>query len=118
MTDASKKTLSPGQKPPSHRNIDGSRKNCSNELKSPMKNVLDLLNIQPIYRMQRALSKFQTYKGGGDLHVVTQLEIAEEGDRLSHAHIAIGFKAYICYWSTSYNADRKGEHERNSTSKD
>lgn len=37
---------------------------------------------------------------GGDLHVMTELEIIEKGNSLAHAYIAIGLKAHISYWSS------------------
>jgi len=34
---------------------------------------------------------------------VAELEIAKEGDSLSHAYVTKGFEAYICYWSSGIN---------------
>lgn len=31
---------------------------------------------------------------------MSKLEVTEEGDSLSHAHVAISFKAYVSNWSS------------------
>lgn len=71
---------------------------------------------------------------------MSKLEVTEEGDSLSHAHVAIGFKAYISNWSSwiyksndilcndiqswclvcsgSNNTDGKSEEKGHNSSKD